>query len=221
MQQLELFHKAHYHISKKEKDIRLYYLGRTVEEVMSKFCCHIAPELDDQCFLFDLTFHRTTDGDGTISDLGMFASYPRTPATDSNPSTPVSIPHRRIRCKMCRQGLAAREHMLDHGQLGAATPASMTPAASRRPSEPSFAQPIQVVAGNGVRQRRTSRPRLSFGNGVLGDSLAMSTIEHTVSEKRIVEEPQRDESRNISGADRLRNFEGADRYVLNDVVSSC
>jgi len=116
---------------------------------------------------------------------------------------------------MCRHGLAAREHMLDHGQLGAATPASMTPAASRRPSEPSFAQPTQVVAGNGVRQRRTSRPRLSFGNGVLGDSLAMSTIEHTVSEKRIVEEPQRDESRNISGADRLRNFRNVSRGLID------
>ena len=215
VQQLELFHKAHYHISKKEKDIRLYYLGRTVEEVMSKFYCHITPEFDDQCFLFDLTFYRTTDGDGTISDLGMFASYPRTPATDSNPVTPVPIPHRRIRCKMCRQELAAREHMLDHGQLGAATPASMTPAASRRPSEPSFAQPAQVVAGNGVRQRRSSRPRLSFGNGVLGDSLAMSTIEHAVSEKRIVEEPQRDESRNISGADRLRNFRNVSRGLID------
>lgn len=218
MQQLELFHKAHYHISKKEKDIRLYYLGRTVEEVMSKFCCHITLEFDDQYFLFDLTLHRTTDGDGTISDLGMFASYPRTPATDSNPSTPVSTPHRRIRCKMCRQGLAAREHMLDHGQLGAATPASMTPAASRRPSEP-FAQPAQVVAGNGIRQRRPSRPRLSFGSGVLGDSLAMSTIEHTAREKRTVEEPrnrsERDETRNISGADRLRNFRNVSRGLID------
>jgi len=106
--------------------------------------------------------------------------------------------------------------MLDHGQLGAATPASMTPAASRRPSEPSFAQPAQIVAGNGIRQRRPSRPRLSFGNGVLGDSLAMSTIEHTVSEKRIVEEPHnRDETRNISGADRLRNFRNVSRGLID------
>jgi len=43
----------------------------------------------------------------------------------------------------------------------------------------------------------------------------MSTIEHAVSEKRIVEEPQRDESRNISGADRLRNFRNVSRGLID------
>lgn len=65
----------------------------------------------------------------------MFAKFPRTP-TDSAPGTPIG-PRRRIRCKMCRQELATREHMLDHGQVGPETPASvaaLSPAASRRPS---------------------------------------------------------------------------------------
>jgi dual specificity phosphatase 12 len=62
----------------------------------------------------------------------MFAKFPRTPS-DSSPTTPCS-PRRRIRCKMCRQELATREHMLDHGQLGPATPATSTPVTSRRPS---------------------------------------------------------------------------------------
>lgn len=68
----------------------------------------------------------------------MFAKFPRSPS-DSAPATPGGNggPRRRIRCKMCRQELAAREHMLDHGQVGPGTPASVfafSPAASRRAS---------------------------------------------------------------------------------------
>lgn len=68
----------------------------------------------------------------------MFAKFPRSPS-DSAPATPGGSggPRRRIRCKMCRQELAAREHMLDHGQVGPGTPASVfafSPAASRRAS---------------------------------------------------------------------------------------
>lgn len=72
------------------------------------------------------------DGDGSLPETEMFAKFPRTP-TDSNPPT-LGSPRRRIRCKMCRQELATREHMLDHGQLGPATPAASTPVTSRRPS---------------------------------------------------------------------------------------
>ena len=116
--------------------------------------------------------------------------------------------------------------MLDHGQLGPATPAFMTPAASRRPSEPSVTQSAQAVVGNGTKKRRSSRPRLSFGNSILGDSLAMSTIEHNGSEKRIVEEPRNgsemDETssaRNNSGADRLRNFRNFSRGMMDTSLS--
>lgn len=66
----------------------------------------------------------------------MFAKYPRTPS-DSTPNTPYPQPRRRLRCKMCRQELATREHMVDHGQVGPATPAAghvLSPAGSRRPS---------------------------------------------------------------------------------------
>ncbi|KAH7926164.1 hypothetical protein BV22DRAFT_1033180 [Leucogyrophana mollusca] len=109
MQQLEVFHKASYRFTHRDKAIRMFYMERTVEEIMN--------------------------GDGTLPPVDMFAKHPRTPS-DSAPTTPMILPSRRIRCKMCRQELATREHMLDHGQLGPPTPAlpSLTPAASRRPS---------------------------------------------------------------------------------------
>lgn len=96
----------------------------------------------------------------------MFAKFPRSPS-DSAPQ-----PRRRIRCKMCRlefpiattivfvlrvspfsrQELAAREHMLDHGQLGPPTPAVLSAAPSRRPS---INDAIKPTAGGPV-ARRTS-----------------------------------------------------------------
>ncbi|EMD35294.1 hypothetical protein CERSUDRAFT_116096 [Gelatoporia subvermispora B] len=109
LRQLEVFHAASFNVSRKDKATRMYYLERVVQDVMN--------------------------GDGSV-ETNMFAKYPRTPS-DSVPATPLHLPKRRIRCKMCRQELATREHMLDHGQLGPATPASayaLSPAPSRRPS---------------------------------------------------------------------------------------
>lgn len=51
----------------------------------------------------------------------MLSSYPQT-LDESNPATSSPTPRRRIRCKMCRQELATREHLLDHGQLGQVAP---------------------------------------------------------------------------------------------------
>ncbi|KAJ7725605.1 hypothetical protein B0H14DRAFT_3620634 [Mycena olivaceomarginata] len=107
LQQLEIFHQAAFNISRKNKTTRMFYMNRTVEEVMN--------------------------GDGSPPETDMFAKYPRTPS-DSAPATPGG-PRRRIRCKMCRQELATREHMLDHGQLGAPTPAGL----ARR-----FSPPVDV-----------------------------------------------------------------------------
>ncbi|KAG7439997.1 uncharacterized protein BT62DRAFT_1051642 [Guyanagaster necrorhizus] len=151
--QLELFHKASFRISRKDKATRMFYMERATEEVMN--------------------------GDGTLPPTDMFAKFPRTPS-DSTPTTPGG-PRRRIRCKMCRQELAAREHMLDHGQLGPATPASQTPAGSRRSStnqslsrHSSIGQSRPRLGSNSdIHPRRP--PQLSFGG--LGDSLSMSALE--------------------------------------------
>ncbi|KAH8109517.1 hypothetical protein DFH11DRAFT_1626596 [Phellopilus nigrolimitatus] len=120
--QLDVFYQAAYKVERKNKAMRMYYLERALDEVMN--------------------------GDGTLPSTKMFANFPRSPS-DSVPPTPSSAsahpsaststtgPRRRIRCKLCRTELAAREHMLDHGQVGPDTPASAlacSPAASRRPS---------------------------------------------------------------------------------------
>jgi dual specificity phosphatase 12 len=74
--QLEVFHQASFKITRSNKPTRMYYLARTVEEVMN--------------------------GDGSLPDsASMFAKFPNTP-TDSHPATPAPIVRRRIRCKMCR-----------------------------------------------------------------------------------------------------------------------
>ncbi|EIN08594.1 hypothetical protein PUNSTDRAFT_114048 [Punctularia strigosozonata HHB-11173 SS5] len=158
--QLEVFYAASFKITRKDKTMRMYYLERAVGEMLNG------------------EGHASTD---------MFAKFPRTPG-DSGPPTP--IPHkRRIRCKMCRQELATREHMLDHGQLGPPTPASayaLSPAASRRQSatsdrRPSFGlaqQPRPRLGSSSyadTRPRRPSQLGREGGGGLTG--LSMSALE--------------------------------------------
>ncbi|KAJ7108682.1 hypothetical protein C8R44DRAFT_803346 [Mycena epipterygia] len=140
--QLEIFHKAAFKISRKDKSTRMFYLERAVEEVMN--------------------------GDGSLPETDMFAKFPRTPS-DSAPATPGGGPRRRIRCKMCRQELATREHMLDHGQLGAPTPAAATPVGSRRPSMSLASRPRLGSASVG-----NSRPRRPSG---LAEAMSMSALD--------------------------------------------
>ncbi|BEI83026.1 hypothetical protein CcaverHIS002_0308940 [Cutaneotrichosporon cavernicola] len=59
---------------------------------------------------------RTTDtvmNDGRAPSTEHMAVYPSTP-TPSQPATPAGGHRRKVRCKMCRQHLALREHMMDH-----------------------------------------------------------------------------------------------------------
>uniref|UniRef100_A0A0W0FZG5 protein-tyrosine-phosphatase n=1 Tax=Moniliophthora roreri TaxID=221103 RepID=A0A0W0FZG5_MONRR len=200
--QLEIFHNASYKISGRDKNTRMWYLDRTVDEVLN--------------------------GDGSIPSTDMFAKFPQTPSA-STPATPGGNrgPRRRIRCKMCRQELAAREHMLDHGQIGPATPASITPAASRRPStnapasqlsrNPSLSMTPANLATSTSRHPSMSRPRVGSSSdtrprrpsGLGMGALSMSTLD---GEKESSEPKDKESTSAESSADSTseRRLSGSD-----------
>ncbi|KAL5640857.1 hypothetical protein ACGC1H_001371 [Rhizoctonia solani] len=168
LHQLEVFHAAYCKITKRDKNIREYYLERTTHEMIN--------------------------GDGSALDMEMMANYPRTP-TASAPGTPGG-PRRRIRCKMCRRELATREHMMDHSQGGPTTPVSMNGSAtvSRRQSfndsNGNVANGLQLTSMTPAGSRRpstTKPPRRSSLNrsitpgvgGVLGGGLTPLTSMQT------------------------------------------
>jgi dual specificity phosphatase 12 len=95
MEQLEVFHKSSYKFTRRDKATRMFYLERTMDEILSK----------NRCFKLKLNLvglmDWISDGDGVIPEDTMFAKHPRSPS-DSLPNTPIIIPSRRIRCKMCR-----------------------------------------------------------------------------------------------------------------------
>ena len=78
------------------------------------------------------------------------------------------------RLSAVRQELATREHMLDHGQLGPATPAD-SPVTSRRSSSSSHAVSVPRRPSESTLRRPS---RLSFSSK-FGESLSMSSIEPT------------------------------------------
>ncbi|KIY48793.1 hypothetical protein FISHEDRAFT_65614 [Fistulina hepatica ATCC 64428] len=141
--QLRVFREASFAPSRKSKVARQFYLKRTTEEVMN--------------------------GDGSMPETDMFAKFPATPT--ETPGDGNKGPRRRIRCKMCRQELAAREHMMDHGQLGPETPASLTPATSRRPSTNQSLQMSSV--GPSARSIR-SRHSGSLSQGLSGLQMTLA-----------------------------------------------
>ncbi|OJA14969.1 hypothetical protein AZE42_03225 [Rhizopogon vesiculosus] len=155
MEQLEVFHQSSFKFTRRDKATRMFYLERTMDEVIN--------------------------GGGMIPENAMFAKHPRSPS-DSLPNTPMIIPSRRIRCKMCRQELATREHMLDHGQLGPPTPAlpSLSPAASRRPSandRPSSRRPSMVLGMRGLMES-LSMSALSMSALETEDDVEPDTVEN-------------------------------------------
>jgi len=150
--------------------------------------------------------YSRADGDGSLEEagtLGMFARFPPTPPagntpSTSNPPTPTSLPSRhalpkrRIRCKMCRQELATREHMLDHGQLGPPTRRS-SEVASRRPSfAMSPASTVSPVDNKGLGRR----PSAAAGER-RRPSLLMSGLSMTASSPSS-ESPSRSASRSAA-----------------------
>ncbi|KAJ2915505.1 hypothetical protein MD484_g4924, partial [Candolleomyces efflorescens] len=104
LRQLEVFHQAGWTISADSTGVRRFYLDRTVV--------------------------RMQDGQTTLEEKTEFlASLPSVSASASNATSTISQsprnpPKRRrhIRCKMCRQELATREHMMGHERQSEGAP---------------------------------------------------------------------------------------------------
>ncbi|CAE6419977.1 unnamed protein product [Rhizoctonia solani] len=190
LHQLDVFHAAYCKISKRDKNIREYYLERTTNEIIN--------------------------GDGSALDMSMIASYPRTP-TASAPATPGG-PRRRIRCKMCRRELATREHMMEHSQGGPTTPVSINGSAtvSRRQSfsdsSGNVANGLQLTSMSPAGSRRpstTKPPRRSSLNqsmkpgGILGGGLTPLTTMQPTDKVNKVDKIEKDDANGyISHPDR-------------------
>ncbi|TFK72448.1 phosphatases II [Pluteus cervinus] len=99
-EQLNVYYNANFTVTQDSKDVRMFYMERTRKGVMY--------------------------GHAPQPEVVMFANAP----SESTNSRLAPILRRKIRCKMCRQELAAREHMLDHGQLGPPVPESSTTTSS-------------------------------------------------------------------------------------------
>lgn len=96
--QLEIFRKAHHTVSSQDRATRMFYLERIVKDVLN------------------------AKGDESL----MREVFTKFPASELNPDPTQNPRQRRIRCKMCRQELATRAHIMDHGQVPAAS-TSRTP----------------------------------------------------------------------------------------------
>ncbi|KAJ1310975.1 hypothetical protein OPQ81_009484 [Rhizoctonia solani] len=193
LHQLEVFHAAYCKVTKRDKNIREYYLQRATNDMIN--------------------------GDGSLPDMNMIASYPRTP-TASAPATPGG-PRRRIRCKMCRRELATREHMMDHSQGGPTTPVSVNGSAtvSRRQSfsdaNGNVANGLQLtgISPAGSRRPSTTKPqrRSSLSrsitpggvSGVLGGGLTPLTTMQTTDKADKIDKTDKDDTNGyISHPDR-------------------
>ncbi|CAK9780791.1 unnamed protein product [Cutaneotrichosporon oleaginosum] len=109
--QLGLYYLADGRVTLKDRSTRQFYLERTTGYVMNE---------------------------GGAPSTEHMAKYPATP-TPSQPATPAGGHRRKIRCKMCRQHLALREHMMDHIL-------DQSPAPPSRPRTPSnFALPAPLA----------------------------------------------------------------------------
>ncbi|KAF9517534.1 hypothetical protein BS47DRAFT_1290905 [Hydnum rufescens UP504] len=144
MQQLDIFHDASFKVTRADKSVRNFYMDRSVREVLN--------------------------GDASEIRTDMFAGFPRTPSA-SAPATPGG-PHRRIRCKACRRELAAREHMIDHGQLSPPTPIATPQEVSRASS---FGETSDVEPSRSRRPSRSGSFTESSRPGALG-GLTMSSV---------------------------------------------
>lgn len=86
LKQLDIFYQASCSLSNQDKATRMFYLERAVKRIAKG---------------------------GKPPDSASLSGLPDT--SESTSQSPKINSRRRIRCKMCRQELASREHMLGHG----------------------------------------------------------------------------------------------------------
>lgn len=136
--QLDMLHASNFSLSEASKDVRMFYVKKRTNEAIGKHSTitnapakHLS--VNNRTFTTspvsslsslsntagdDVTATNIRSGDagegGTLSN--MFTTVPASDASRRRGYT-KPIPRTRIRCKMCRQELATREDMLDHGQL--------------------------------------------------------------------------------------------------------
>lgn len=131
LRQLQIFHEAGCVVSTEVPSVRRFYMERMAGQIagileipppyasalnklmqgLGSFVPQTPPEIEEQTRL-----------DTSVSKPACLPSL-----SSQSSGHPQPRRRRRIRCKMCRQELATREHMLDHGQIGPQTPCSASP----------------------------------------------------------------------------------------------
>ncbi|KAJ9113613.1 hypothetical protein QFC22_005921 [Naganishia vaughanmartiniae] len=164
--QLELWYKAKFKATVKDRDIRQWYMERTAAQVRN------GGELEE-----DATLHM--------------AKYPATP-TASTPATPVGgYGKRKIRCKACRRNLATRDHMMDHILDQSPFPAPR----SRAPSVSITSLSVGDEDPDLTASKRASRPPSFSNSSRPALALSMSRTPTLDSDAdKAVPSPRRDDS---------------------------
>ncbi|TFK25308.1 phosphatases II [Coprinopsis marcescibilis] len=119
LKQLEVFHQAKYQVSEQNVAVRRFYLERKAMKLTSTGAINLDHDVSS-----DLLIETTMQAEM------------RTVNAPSSSDATKKKSSRRIRCKMCRQLLAGREHMLDHGQIGPSTPSGSRRASISTSTDP-------------------------------------------------------------------------------------
>ncbi|KAJ2933914.1 hypothetical protein H1R20_g3153, partial [Candolleomyces eurysporus] len=123
LNQLEVYHEAGCVVSTDSTDVRRFYLDRTVVKMQDE-----QTTLEERTQLVD-SLPSVPSSSATTTTIGV--------STGGMPTR-----RRLIRCKMCRQELATKEHMLGHGEVGFFPPTPGSPPAD--PTETAISVPILI-----------------------------------------------------------------------------
>ncbi|GJE99573.1 ual-specificity phosphatase domain-containing protein [Phanerochaete sordida] len=157
--QLQIFHKASCRVSMHDKATRMFYLERMVKNII--------------------------DGEPVDTEA---LPLPRTSPREATPSS-SNEPRCRIRCKMCRQILATRENMQDHGQLSTLSPSvAYSPVI---PSPPAFSSIPDIEPPEDILEHPSEKP--AADTSVIDEA---EELGRQLSEKVTLDERQEKEESN-------------------------